>query len=426
MTNQEKSTGLLFILAKCLLLAEKHRRETQLGDRSSYLGVSDISRGSECLRAAVASKLNAFTMKENPEQDALSPQASPEEIRAVLQRQLTLSRGHWVEAGFGQALALMGLNMVHQLEIAASYRSSDGASVPIQGHLDFTLVWGSPRPAVRILEMKSYGKGLRDTLYTSYDSQIKIQVGLLHRLWNVKCFAVKDKSGMYLVKGATFPELCKQLFGITLPDNADQVDIEGWVVSIAPDDAGLFGPYQPDMTSLSWLLEIGATIWGDVGQIRSCALALNDVPYHEGFHPLCDWCDFNSDCPKYAGINMPEYEADLAELDRLKKAKAKATAELKEHENRMGLTYRRIVANSDQPVGWIRSGGWEFIETYQPGKTYVQKDQLSAVLLAELGGDEERVRKIVGKVCTTGRSYKKCSLRRINNPRPQPGDTAHA
>ena len=58
LTNQ-----LLPLLNSGLQLHRQNQTATHLGDRSQYIGMSDIAKGVECLRAAVAGKLGSGPIK---------------------------------------------------------------------------------------------------------------------------------------------------------------------------------------------------------------------------------------------------------------------------------------------------------------------------------------------------------------------------
>ncbi len=67
MESETKSMGLLTQLAKGLLAHGKMETEKQLGDRTKYIGMSDIGKGAECMRAAVANKVHGRMQPEAEE-----------------------------------------------------------------------------------------------------------------------------------------------------------------------------------------------------------------------------------------------------------------------------------------------------------------------------------------------------------------------
>ena len=112
--------GLLKILRCGLERSAEQRTAIQLGDRSQYVGMSDIAKMLDCPRAALATKLYTTEHKNTAE---------------ALKHQLLLRRGHWFEKGVRQALMGYCFFPLSQLEIESRY-----GEVPIKAHLDFTLV----------------------------------------------------------------------------------------------------------------------------------------------------------------------------------------------------------------------------------------------------------------------------------------------
>lgn len=128
----------------------EQRTRAQLGDRSAYLGMSDLARYADCPRAAVAGKL-------------CQPETSLEHL-------LTLQRGHWFEDGIAACLGSGGLRFMRQVEIRHVFHS-----VPIRAHLDLALIWEKPLPAVRVLEIKSMETLPREP-YAAHERQLMGQV----------------------------------------------------------------------------------------------------------------------------------------------------------------------------------------------------------------------------------------------------------
>ena len=163
MINTDRTEGLRALIRQGLQAVSQQNTTAHLGDRSTYVGMSDIGQHWECPRAALARKVLPIT--------------------GSLERLLTLQRGHWFESGVGQALASLGLHVLPQLEI---YWQHQG--VPIKAHLDFVLVWGAPVNAIRILEVKSTDK-LSDTPHDSHLLQLHGKIGLLAQAWDKPAFS---------------------------------------------------------------------------------------------------------------------------------------------------------------------------------------------------------------------------------------------
>ena len=83
--EEHRAQGLMTLLAKGLLESSAQRTASSLGDRSQYIGMSDIGRALECPRAAVGRKL--FGNGEDL--------VHQYDLTSLLARQLRLQRGHW-------------------------------------------------------------------------------------------------------------------------------------------------------------------------------------------------------------------------------------------------------------------------------------------------------------------------------------------
>lgn len=112
--------GLLEILCRGLERDARQRTTIHLGDRSRYVGLSDIAKMLDCPRAALIAKL--FTPEYKSTNEALN-------------HQITFQRGHWFETGVHQALIGYGLSPLSQLEMEIVH-----GDVLLKAHLDFTLV----------------------------------------------------------------------------------------------------------------------------------------------------------------------------------------------------------------------------------------------------------------------------------------------
>ena len=192
----DRSHGLMALLAKGLIESSAQRTASSLGDRSRYIGMSDIGRALECPRAAVGHKLFGNGDELTYQQD----------LPSLLATQLRLQRGHWFEAGIAQVFRQQRLPLIEQLEIATRHHG-----VPIRAHLDFLFVSAVGQPTVRILELKSC-ENIPSTLYSSYETQVYGQVGLLHALWGHPAFGVHGDADGQECFGLTFPHICRKNF----------------------------------------------------------------------------------------------------------------------------------------------------------------------------------------------------------------------
>ena len=335
-------------------LAQKSARTSEqvLGDRSKYVGMSDIGSYLTCPRMAILNRLY------------------PEQREKSLSRLLTLSRGHWFEDGIASILKELNLPFVRQLEIGIDHDFAE-----IKAHLDFVLVSTSPKPTVRILEIKSC-RELPESLYASYEMQVYGQVGLLCRHWDGPDFSLKDEHGEFQFGGMTFPEAVQHLWGIDFPDDVTFVDIEAWVLCLSMTDAKVFGPYKADEDMLNLALDAGADLWRKTSQIQDGTLDISAVQPALGFKGICESCEWNPDCPKFDGEEHPELESELDDLAEWKREKATLEAKIKAREAAMKSWYERANLKGN----WITAGKHRFKASEIPGRRKLDKDTLEADL----------------------------------------------
>lgn len=378
--DSTKSQKLLGLLTQGLLTHGRRETERHLGDRSQYIGMSDIGKGMECMRSAVASKLG---MSATPSSGDVAELAA-DDLDRILGRQITLQRGHWQEHGIENALVAAGVKLVPQLEIVTEHNG-----VPIRAHLDFTLVWGGDCPAVRILELKSNAR-IPDTLYPSYEAQLYGQIGLLWKCWNRSCFSVPTSRG-HPIRAVTFPDAVQALFGIELPDDPNLVDVEAWVLSLSMDQARPFGPYVPDEAMLAACMQVADSIWSSVADVRSGKQDLNDLSYCRGFHPLCDWCDVSADCPKYQRVDLAAQDSaceyELKKLAALKEKRKLLGEQITEIEKRIRTTYRLATVN--HPGDWVQTSSHRFRVVNVAGRTSLDRGLVQKAFLKLLGDNAE-------------------------------------
>jgi CRISPR-associated exonuclease Cas4 len=141
-------------------LSKQHTAET-LGDRSSYLGASDIGT---CPRKVILERLHP--------------------VNHDLTTLLRFQRGHMAEDIVANAMTAAGYtNFERQVEVIAS------GTTPIKVHIDF--VFSSNQPKTKaVLEVKSVGS-IPDIPYSSWETQLYMQMG-----------ALKEQYPDYHIKGA--------------------------------------------------------------------------------------------------------------------------------------------------------------------------------------------------------------------------------
>ena len=362
MNGTSKRTGaerLLEILRYGLERNAEQQTAIQLGDRSLYVGMSDIAKMLDCPRAALAAKLCTTEHRNTAE---------------ALKHQLLLQRGHWFEKGVRQALMGYGFFPLSQLEIEIRHEN-----IPIKAHLDFTLVADQPQPTVRILEVKSTVR-LPTTLSESYAMQIGGQTALLKAYWNLPAFNLVQDTGEVL-HHRTFPEMCNECLGVSLPD-ASACDIQGWVLCLSMCDAKAFGPFFPEDTDITRCLDMASEFWETMIALRDNLLNLNTIQTVQGLSPLCPSCLWREDCPHFKGSSHPEWEDTLAQFINLKTQKKSIEAEIGELESRLKVAYQLSHTVKGE---WINTGNHMFRVIPQNGRVTLDRKRLNEELETLLG-----------------------------------------
>ena len=206
--------------------------------------------------------------------------------------------------------------------------------------------------------------------------QVYGQVGLLYRHWDRPDFDYTDENGIRLFGGQTFPQAAQALWGIDLPDDVTQVDIEAWVLCLSMTDAKVFGPYTADEDMLNLAIDFGADLWRKTSYIKDGTLDISAVQPALGFRGICESCDWSSDCPKFVGESHPELAPELDELAEWKREKATLEAKIKARESAMKSWYDRANLKGN----WITAGNHRFKASEIPGRRKLDKDALEADL----------------------------------------------
>lgn len=387
MEQNDRTEGLRALIRQGLQAVAHKDTLAHLGDRSTYIGMSDIGQHWECPRAALARKVLPTTNS--------------------LERLLTLQRGHWFESGVGQALTSLGLHILPQLEINWQHQG-----VPIKAHLDFVLVWGAPVNAIRILEVKSTDK-LPASPHDSHLLQLHGQIGLLAQAWDKPVFSLRAEDGTLLHEKMTFPQLCRAQLGLQLPKQAEKLSIEAWLLCLSMKDVTTFGPYTFNQAMLDTALDHAVQLWGDLTAHRAGNLSLSQVTCAQGFYPICSYCEYNGDCPKFPqGVHMPQWEPALEKLAALKEQRTALDSEIKEMETVLKLVHRQAGTRD-----WVDTGNYRFRMSVTAGRTTLDKDalreELTEIFHAEHLGDID-VNALLARCERTGSPFEKLSISPIN------------
>jgi len=346
MELSDRTEGLRALIRQGLQAVSQQSTTAHLGDRSTYVGMSDIGQHWECPRAALARKVLPTTNS--------------------LERLLTLQRGHWFESGVGQALASLSLHVLPQLEINWQHQG-----VPIKTHLDFVVVWGAPVNAIRILEVKSTDK-LPASPHDSHLLQLHGQIGLMAKAWRKPVFSLRTEDGTLLHDKMTFPQLCLAHLGLHLPTTATEASMEAWLLCLSMKEVKAFGPYGFNQAMLDTALDHATQLWDELAAFRAGNITLAQVDCAQGFYPICSYCEYNGDCPKFPqGVQMPQWEPALEKLAALKEQRTALDNEIKEMETVLELVHRQAGTRD-----WVDTGKYRFRMSVAAGRSTLNREAL--------------------------------------------------
>ena len=387
MINTDRTEGLRALIRQGLEAVSQKSTAVHLGDRSTYVGMSDIGQHWECPRAALARKV------------VPTPNS--------LERLLTLQRGHWFESGVGKALASLGLHVLPQLEINWQHQG-----VAIKEHLDLELVWGAPVNAIRILEVKSTSR-LPDTPHDSHLLQLHGQLGLLTQAWDKLVFSIRAEDGTLLHEKMTFPQLCHARLGLQLPATADKTSMEAWLLCLSMKDVTTFGPYTFNQAMLDTALDHAVQLWDDLTAHRAGNLSLSQVTCAQGFYPICSYCEYNDDCPKFPqGMQMPQWEPALEKLAALKEQRTALDNEIKEMETVLKLVHRQSGTRD-----WVDAGKHRFRMSVAAGRSTLNRkvlhEELTDIFRFEGLGDID-VDALLARCERTGAPFERLCVSPVN------------
>lgn len=352
---------------------------TNLGDRTKYIGMSDIAKGAECLRSAVARKLG-IKSKNN-----------------CLNKQLILQRGHWFEAGLVEALKSNNQPFFEQLEISVNI---DG--VPIIGHLDMVFV---KKDEIHVVEVKSM-ENIPNKIYKSYQMQLYAQLGFLEKYFNEPCFSVKDQQGEYLHKNLTLPQIADKMFNVQLSSNST---IKGSILAVSMTEAKSFDGYVPEENRTLQAELIAKEIWQNSQDILNGSKMLNDVEYCLKFHPLCNWCEVQNSCPKFTSVKLVDdnFDSFISDLEQMKIDKKKLTELIKIKENNLIKFYQ----NSNLINEWLETQNYRFKVSEINGRNSINIKDLCKEIKLIIG--ESQVETLIKKHTKQGNPYSRLQVSKL-------------
>ncbi len=358
-TSQDKK--LLAIIASGLQKHAELQTKSQLGDRRSYIGMSDIALMSACQRLATLRKREPKALQE----------VNLQNYEQILKKQLTLQRGHWLEEGIANALYAQGFQIIPQLEIAVELPDK----VPIKIHLDFVLVGEN---VIRILELKS-NEHLPCQAQKTHETQVQGQASFLYKYWNDAVFGIVDAHGTQVYSQKTFPEICNLYLGINL-NKRENINLQAWILCVSMSKARTFGPYLPIPTDSFELL--AKDLWKQVH-------SHDEVPHSKAFCMLCSFCEYSSSCSKFVGDTLPEWKIKLDELEKLKILKEQTCEDISALEQEIKLS----LFDTEMKNKWITSGKHRFKVSEQQGRKTLNKNLLVNELIAFM--DENSIEQLL-------------------------------
>jgi hypothetical protein len=371
---------MLTLLAEGLEASSRNQAALELGDRSSYLGLSDLARAMSCPRPVILNKVLKGS----------KPQS--------LQHLLQLSRGHWLESGIEMCLESLGVSFIRQMEIAVRHEE-----VPIKAHLDLVIP-GTDSNSVTVLEIKSAAKS-RDCVYESHEAQLYGQLGLLSKYWSEPVFTAGGSKD-----SVSFPELARKHLRLNLPDSPDTSTVSGFVLTVSPNDARAFGPYFPNRMMLDMLLARASSTWSLLQEIKAGRSSIEGIPYQKEFSPLCDYCGFNHDCPKFKGDSCDGLAPDLEELIDLKARLASLEDEIKDREDTLKSLASRFNCNGR----WISADSYRFKVTEQKGRSSLDRHLLQENLSQKAHLEDGLISEVVSSSFKQGKPFQRLCLSPVN------------
>ena len=174
-----------------------------------------------------------------------------------------------------------------------------------------------------------------------------------------------------------------------------------------------FSPYGFNQAMLDTALDHATQLWDELTALRTGRLTLAQVSCAQGFYPLCSYCEYNGDCPKFPqGVQMPQWEPALQKLTALKGQRTALDFEIKEMEAVLKLVHRQAGTRD-----WVDTGNYRFRMSVAAGRTTLDKDalqeELTEIFRAEhLGGID--VDALLARCERIGAPFEKLSISPIN------------
>ena len=167
-------------------------------------------------------------------------------------------------------------------------------------------------------------------------------------------------------------------------------------------------PYFANEIMLKICLDTAEQIWSAKQDIKNGVKTLDEVAYNRAFHPLCDYCEVNLSCPKFRGVDLPELEAELLNLQGLKDNEKKLSQHIKSTESSLKLYAAKTSPQND----WINAVSQRLRLGICAGKNSLNEELLRGTLLEYF--DLDQVNSIVQNSYKSGAAYERLYLGKIN------------
>lgn len=227
-----------------------------------------------------ATYLGASDIGACPRKTILNKLSTPEADLVTL---LRFRRGHMAEEVVAAAFNSAGFtNFQRQVEVRHA------GAVPVMAHLDFVFI-SEARKTMAVLEVKS-PETIPEHPYGAWETQLYLQMGLL-----------ADSYPDYTVE-------------------------KGAILAVNFGDQGmrLFNGYTPQAIIYQGLIDRATTIWNQYQQYSGGELA---IPAMEA-GPLCGYCPFLNDCPKFEAEEVRELSESVEILVELQKRQKDLESEI--------------------------------------------------------------------------------------------------
>jgi len=240
-----------------------------------------------------ATYLGASDIGTCPRKTILNKCNSP---KADLVTLLRYRRGHMAEEVVAAAFAVAGFtNFQRQVE------ARHAGDIPVMAHLDFVFI-SEARKTMAVLEVKS-PETIPEHPHGSWETQLYLQLGLL---------------------AESYPDYTVE---------------KGAILAVNFGDQGmrLFDGYTPQTTIYHGLIDRASAIWDQYQQYRANNLT---TPSMEA-GPLCGYCPFLQDCPRFEAEEVRELTESVEILMELQQQQ-------RDLENEISLRKSDLLAIVDQ------------------------------------------------------------------------------